>query len=497
MDDGAIAIPIPAPKATSLPTTGPPIVRATRSRTDHSKISLAVPQADAPTFLESDQVEDGGAPSRPSQVASRKRKNAASSIEQATTDVSSKRSKISRSQKEKTNERERSSDLVEHPQEPTTRTTRGRKARGADKPHGEDGQAAGETTKKAKPRKKPTKKSVEDVAAEIVTEATGSGADGTKGGRRRQATPEGAESHEIATSSVTMADLVKDTGLGKKSERERMLENTNWDEVRRKRRELEEARKAESPAVPPEQQSILPPGPKVVLVNGNITTVVGSEFVDTAQGGGAEEMSVTPINEDDIVKRVTTATVGRKKNHLGRNCWDEEMTALFYRGLRMFGTDFMMVSQMFPGISRSHVKSKFVKEERLNPDLIKEALLGPREEVNMEEFSQMANKVYDEVADFEKILEADRQEIEANIAKGEAEKANVDASTVQGERDEDAEGTVSAKENRFSGIADQIVAAATSGGRKGKKRPMPKKNVGRARKLEGGEARILGPINES
>ncbi|KKY15748.1 putative transcription factor tfiiib component [Phaeomoniella chlamydospora] len=353
------------------------------------------------------------------------------------------------------------------------------------------------TVKKTKSRKRQPKRTMEEAAANIVAEATGKNEGDPKAKRKRQATPEDADAHQITTSAVTMADLTEDSRLGKKSERETRLQNTDWEDVKRKRKLLEEARLSGPPKDVP-LENAPPPVPQLAVVNGQLVAVEGSQYVDS---GVIDETAPAAINEDDIVNRVNSGTLGRKKNHLGRNKWDEEMTHLFYRGLRMFGTDFSMISQMFPGMSRRHVKSKFVKEERQNPELIKQTLLGPREQADIAEISKMSNIVYGDVEEFEKILEADRKKEEEQHAKAEAEKLK-QANLVTEDGDEHdmetMDGDMASKENKFGGIAEGIVSAATRGGRKGKRgRQMLKKNPGRNQGLAGGDAVILGPVNES
>ena len=499
VEAGAVAIPIPAPTSIAIPQTGAPLVRATRNVDEPQKITLAVTEPPATPALGRNQFASASDVTDLNKVGSRKRGIVAPTTDGYAEEPTTKRARTTRTQTKAQGEQDRTSDAAAI----TSRVTRSGKGRTNDaEPGTKDATPvlAEKVPKKAKARMKRSKKSLQDVAADVVAEAAG---DETKQGRKRQLTPEEAETHEITTSAVTMGELIKDTRLGRKSERERTLQNTNWDEVKRKRRELEEARLAEAPQAADEagRQVIQTLAPKMVLIGGNVVTATGSEFVDTTNGGYDEQTAAAPINEDNIVNRVTTATLGRKKNYLGRGKWNDEMTALFYRGLRMFGTDFMMISQMFPNLSRQHVKSKFVKEERQNAELIKQTLLGPREQVDLEEFSQMANKTYNDVAEFEKELEGERKQIEADLDKEKAEKAEqADASTILGKGDTaegDAEGNLSAKENRFDGVAGGIVRDVEARGKKVKKGPKPKRNVARNKAPAGGEPQILGPINES
>lgn len=50
--------------------------------------------------------------------------------------------------------------------------------------------------------------------------------------------------------------------------------------------------------------------------------------------------------------------------------WSPEETALFYRALRAFGTDFTLIAQLFPARDRKNIKNKFCREERESPQLV-------------------------------------------------------------------------------------------------------------------------------
>ncbi|KAL6747153.1 hypothetical protein V8C86DRAFT_2917677 [Haematococcus lacustris] len=54
--------------------------------------------------------------------------------------------------------------------------------------------------------------------------------------------------------------------------------------------------------------------------------------------------------------------------------WDAEETALFYRALKAFGTDFAMIAQLYPYRTRLSIKNKFNKEERDNASQVHAAM---------------------------------------------------------------------------------------------------------------------------
>lgn len=51
--------------------------------------------------------------------------------------------------------------------------------------------------------------------------------------------------------------------------------------------------------------------------------------------------------------------------------WSKEETDMFYKGLECFGTDFSLLSYVFPGRNRNQLKNKLHKEENMNSDKVK------------------------------------------------------------------------------------------------------------------------------
>ena len=379
-------------------------------------------------------------------------------------------------------------------------------------------------------RKKRPKRTLQDIANDIVTEAAGEEAntgaskdgDGSRKGRRR--TPENAENHVITPASLKMGDLVKDTRLGKKSRREAALQKIDWDEVKRKQKEAEEeeekkrraakeGKKKGRPSRP--EASSGPIVPKQTIVNGQIVVAPESRVLDRHADVTIDaNETTTAIDESSLAKKVNQNTVGRKSRSGRSERWDDTLTGLFYQGLRMFGTDFMMISSMFPSMNRRHIKLKYVREERANLGRVHDALRA-REPVDLEAFSSMTNKVYEdpgklkqELVEEEKRIRAD--DAEKRAAEAEAQNENdrgVLRSREQGtaeaaevEDDEgmgDAEG--SAKENRtnrFDSVARSIVHAETNPKKKRKQTALAKKREARRNLALEGREEIIGSIEE-
>ncbi|KAL2002531.1 hypothetical protein VTN02DRAFT_6618 [Thermoascus thermophilus] len=274
--------------------------------------------------------------------------------------------------------------------------------------------------KTTKPRKRRT---AEDGAGE--------GAAGTprerkpRARKKREPTPEGAELIEIAPSVVKMSDLCKDLRTGKKSKREMELQNLEMAELERKQKQREERRDSTdqvpikqngegSPSLDRLPQRKPQAGPKMRIVNGEIVLDAASLQVDRHADAEREAGELEDVVENPLTRKINQATYGKRTK---TESWDEEMTDLFYRGLRMFGTDFMMISKMFPGRSRRHIKLKFNNEERKDPERIKDALLGPREHIDIATYSEMTNTVYDDPKVIQQELDEEKKRIEDQHAK--------------------------------------------------------------------------------
>jgi transcription factor TFIIIB component B'' len=226
----------------------------------------------------------------------------------------------------------------------------------------------------------------------------------------REPTPDENESVTIAPGMTRMNDLARDMRVGRKSEREKMMRTIDWAEVKRRRKE-DELRQAlhrgrpdadaDSAAAEREgaeedldederierafernRRKGLNANLRIRLVGGEHVIDEQSQFVDRHAMVDEEIELLEEVEEDDLTKKfnVQTYVTWRRKDPaeriLSHEKWTMDATDRFYDCLSQFGTDFMTISKMFPGRTRRHVKSKFVKEERADPERIKEALLG-------------------------------------------------------------------------------------------------------------------------
>ncbi|KAJ3472179.1 hypothetical protein NLG97_g11215 [Lecanicillium saksenae] len=157
------------------------------------------------------------------------------------------------------------------------------------------------------------------------------------------------------------------------------------------------------------------------------------------------------IEENDFTRLITSSSFMNTSKLRGPNIWTDDETELFYRGLSMFGTEFQMISHMFPGKQRRHIKLKFNREERYNPARIDAALIGEKTtKMDLEEYKTLTGAQFESV---ESIM-AEQRKIEEGY---EAERQRI--------ADEQAEIMRKKREELF---ADDDAAAAAK--KKGKKK---------------------------
>lgn len=228
---------------------------------------------------------------------------------------------------------------------------------------------------------------------------------------------------EILPNVVKMSELCKDLKTGKKSKREAELRKLEIAEEEQKHKAREEGRSAGTPAKQPSEPKgnedrLSDPkpqnGPVMRIVNGEIvldaTSLEVDRHADAARAGGDLE----DVVENQLTRKINQATYGKRTK---TESWDEDMTDLFYRGLRMFGTDFMVISKLFPGRSRRQIKLKFNNEERRDAQRIKDTLWGPRETIDLATYSEMTNTTYDDPKVIQQELDDDKKRIEEQHAK--------------------------------------------------------------------------------
>ena len=191
--------------------------------------------------------------------------------------------------------------------------------------------------------------------------------------------------------------------------------------------------------------------PNTVIRDGQIQIDEDSLRIDrhAAAAVAREIEEITPIDENDLSRRITSASFQKRDYNGG---WNEELLDRFYEGLRMFGTDFEMISRMFPGKSRQAIKKKFVKEERFDYARIKATLLGEKLPVILEEYEKSTGVDYEDPAKLAEIMEEDRKQLqEEHDAEVEALAAVEKEREAQAAAEHAAAEDLSSRENDVKG----------------------------------------------
>ncbi|KAK2003658.1 hypothetical protein LX36DRAFT_650865 [Colletotrichum falcatum] len=303
--------------------------------------------------------------------------------------------------------------------------------------------------------------------------------------RARSVTPEDAENQEADLSTLTMGDLTRDLRIGKKFSRHEELLQRHREKQAKARERLKARRNGSedaasesgtpaptssggatpAAALPPKAAGMASTGPQFQIIDGQIVVDQNSLSLDrhAIAAAAAEGEDMLEIEENDFTTLTTQNSYRTGSKLKGPNVWTEEETELFYRGLRMFGTDFQMISGMFPGKNRRHVKMKFNREERHAPARIDAILVGKKElQIDLEEYKTWTKAEYEPV---EAIMAAQR----AQQAQFDAEQAKIKAA-----KDAiNARNFASLQDKGEGGPADE-----SSAGGGGKSKPKQQANVG-------------------
>jgi transcription factor TFIIIB component B'' len=265
-----------------------------------------------------------------------------------------------------------------------------------------------------------------------------------KGRPPREPTPSDAEDHEIDPENTFMDSIAsRNIRVGKLSVREKAMREIDWVAVRQRQREedarpisTKEARdKAEKELIEQEPQA---DGPRFQMVDGQIQLVHGSTMVDREADADREIENYEVVEERDLTTRITSRSFLKNNKRFPNDFilpgqgkrWTKDLTDLFYEGLEHFGTDFQMISHMFPGSTRRSIKLKFTREERDDPQRVRDALHGSSTiDTHWDSFMQVstmeeqqfadADAVKREMAEHEAVM---REKINAALAEAEQRK---------------------------------------------------------------------------
>lgn len=282
---------------------------------------------------------------------------------------------------------------------------------------GDDGRATVEMQLN-RPRRAPSKKQARKKK------------DDAKKKNKRAETPEGAEDEEINREEIKMSELCKDLRIGQKFSRHDELRQREKQKIIKAQlakthpelasmvegpeggEEGDEAGEvatalAEGEAREEAEQPVLEGGgPRMRIVDGQIVMDDNSMQIDRQKIARTGQGEIEEIEEHEFSKITTSGTYMKRER---AQLWDMAANEIFWKGLRMFGTDFEMISKMFPHRNRRQIKLKFNKEEKDNPAKIDRILKAVGNSIELDTYEELSGVKLEEVAD----IEAERERIEA------------------------------------------------------------------------------------
>ncbi|ODV79875.1 transcription factor IIIB, Bdp1 subunit [Suhomyces tanzawaensis NRRL Y-17324] len=108
---------------------------------------------------------------------------------------------------------------------------------------------------------------------------------------------------------------------------------------------------------------------QLLLVDGVINYDLDSAIVSRHKG--VDNSHLTREEANPFENPITSSSYSKRK-HTDR--WTEDEVKQFYSALSTFGTDFLLISQLFPYRTRKQIKLKFNLEEKNYPEIVEMAL---------------------------------------------------------------------------------------------------------------------------
>jgi transcription factor TFIIIB component B'' len=345
----------------------------------------------------------------------------------------------------------------------------------------------------AKPRK-PRQPRKKRPAASQVEGGDGETAPKRKGRPPREATPSDTEDQTIDPDTMCMDNLAShNIRVGKLSNREKEMRKIDWVAVKQRRREedmriisTKETQEAVDKLLAAGETEQPTAGPRIRMVDGRIELIQDSGMIDREADADREIDAMIVTEEDDLTTRITSRSFMKTGKRFPNEFvlpgqgkrWNTVSTEMFYQGLRSFGTDFQMIAHMFPGATRRSIKTKFTREERENPELVKEALRGESQLAShWDQFLEASQLEEESFADADKIKQQ-LQEEEARMRE------QIDAANLEREERN--------RQRKAAGLTDGDDAANKENGKGKRKRKQKEKHV--AFQEEGVE--ILGDVDD-
>ncbi|OIW33892.1 hypothetical protein CONLIGDRAFT_569820 [Coniochaeta ligniaria NRRL 30616] len=160
--------------------------------------------------------------------------------------------------------------------------------------------------------------------------------------------------------------------------------------------------------------------PQFQIIDGQIVVNQSTLQFDRHAAAAREAGDLEEEVEDDFTHHTTSNTYMKKVQK--PNHWTDIETETFYRGLRMWGTDFALLCKMFPGKNRRHIKLKFNREERAHPAKVNAALVGEKKvTIDLDEYKSHTGLEYKSVDEIEAEQARVEEEFEAEQRRAEEE----------------------------------------------------------------------------
>ncbi|KAI8082047.1 hypothetical protein BDF21DRAFT_444091 [Thamnidium elegans] len=136
---------------------------------------------------------------------------------------------------------------------------------------------------------------------------------------------------------------------------------------------------------------------QVRLVDGQIVLDTDSLTIERTQtdidyGDGDLEV----VEENSLTKKINSNTYSKRTQS---SRWSAAETEDFYDAISQFGTDFEMISMVMPGRTRSQIRSKFSREEKLNPNKVTDYLIRKKKPLDLLKYEKIAGIELEAVPD--------------------------------------------------------------------------------------------------
>lgn len=143
--------------------------------------------------------------------------------------------------------------------------------------------------------------------------------------------------------------------------------------------------------------------PLLQIHNGQVVYSQESTLVN--RHGEETNSGLERVEENPYENIVTSNSYSKKKQTLR---WTPQETAELFKAVSLWGTDFSLISQLFPYRTRKQIKAKFVLEEKKHPHLVEFALLR-KLPVDIDEYSGKSGRQFKTLDEYNDELQSVKQ----------------------------------------------------------------------------------------